>query len=226
MQSDSGKSTLLLTLLRLLELQSGSIELDGIDIRQVSLDLLRQRCFITLSQDPLLLPSDTLLFNLDPDGLASRDSIVSALERTGLWPHFRAATASHAAEPKPLAPALQRVGVGGKQDAILDRPLAQFPELSVGQAQLFALSRALIKAAALRRRSGARPVALLDEATSSLDAATESAIYRIIDEELTAQGHTVIIVAHRLGVLQEYTRRGRDTVVAMADGRLASVDAV
>lgn len=98
--------------------------------------------------------------------------------------------------------------------------------MSVGQTQLFALGRALIKAATLRQRCGIRPVVLLDEATSSLDAATESAIYRIIDEELTAHGHTVIIVAHRLGVLQDYAKPGRDTVVAMANGRLVAVDMV
>ncbi|KAK8078302.1 hypothetical protein PG996_004472 [Apiospora saccharicola] len=228
-RTGSGKSTLLLTLLRLLELQSGSIELDGIDIKQVRLDLLRERCFIALSQDPLFLANETVRFNLDPEGLASEDNIVSALTRTGLWPHFRAASTDdddadeNAAIPQSAVP---RSGSG--KHATLDRPLAQFPELSVGQTQLFALSRALIKAATLRQRSGGalRPVVLLDEATSSLDSKTESAIYRIIDEELTAHGHTVIIVAHRLGVLQEYTKRGRDTVVSMANGRLVSVDMV
>ncbi|KAK8006062.1 ABC transporter [Apiospora marii] len=222
-RTGSGKSTLLLTLLRLLELQSGTIELDGVDIKQVSLDLLRQRCFVTLSQNPLLLQNETVRFNLDPDGMASGDTIVSALEMTGLWPHFRAAAAIYNKKPKPLSTDIRRIGVA-EQDALLDRQLAQFPEMSVGQTQLFALSRALIKAATLLQRLGARPVVLLDEATSSLDTATESAIYRIIDEELTAQGHTVIIVAHRLGVLQEHTRTGRDTVVSMADGRLVSVD--
>ncbi|KAK7978424.1 hypothetical protein PG988_005914 [Apiospora saccharicola] len=228
-RTGSGKSTLLLTLLRLLELQSGSIELDGIDIKQVRLDLLRERCFIALSQDPLFLANETVRFNLDPEGLASEDNIVSALTRTGLWPHFWAASTDdddadeNAAIPQSAVP---RSGSG--KHATLDRPLAQFPELSVGQTQLFALSRALIKAATLRQRSGGalRPVVLLDEATSSLDSKTESAIYRIIDEELTAHGHTVIIVAHRLGVLQEYTKRGRDTVVSMANGRLVSVDMV
>ncbi|KAK8134988.1 hypothetical protein PG984_007000 [Apiospora sp. TS-2023a] len=228
-RTGSGKSTLLLTLLRLLELESGSIELDGIDTQQVRLSLLRERCFITLSQDPLFLANETIRFNLDPGSSASEDGIVSALTRTGLWPHFRAASTDGDDDDENAArhqSAMPR-SVSGK-NAILNRRLALFPEMSVGQTQLFALSRALIKAATLRHRSGGalRPVVLLDEATSSLDSKTESAIYRIIDEELTAHGHTVIIVAHRLGVLQEYTKRGRDTVVSMANGKLVSADMV
>ncbi|KAK8121363.1 hypothetical protein PG999_005483 [Apiospora kogelbergensis] len=202
-RTGSGKSTFLLTLLRLLELQSGSIELDGIDISQVSVDLLRERCFVTLSQDPLLLSNETVRFNLDPDSSASDETIVSALTKTGLWAHFRSSQ------------------LGG---AALDRQLAMFPEMSVGQMQLFALSRALVKAATLRRDAGTRPVVLLDEPTSALDAVTEAAIYRIIDEELTSRGHTVIIVAHRLGVLRWYMKRGRDTVVEMVNGKFSPVD--
>ncbi|KAK8061986.1 oligomycin resistance ATP-dependent permease yor1 [Apiospora phragmitis] len=177
--------------------------------------------------EPLFLSNETIRFNLDPDGLAPDDSIVLALTKTGLWPIFRGAPTSgddeKAGSRRKSPVLLDRVG---EHHAILDRPLDLFPELSLGQTQLFALSRALIKAATLRRRSGVRPVILLDEATSALDAATESAIYRIIDEELTAKGYTVIIVAHRLGMLQAYTRGGRDTVVSMANGKLTSVDSV
>jgi ATP-binding cassette subfamily C (CFTR/MRP) protein 1 len=65
------------------------------------------------------------------------------------------------------------------------------------------------------------PVVVLDEVTSSLDVATESTIYRIVDEEFTKKGHTVITIAHRLGNL--YTKVGRDAVAFMADGRLQEV---
>lgn len=64
-----------------------------------------------------------------------------------------------------------------------------------------------------------KPVVLLDEVTSSLDPATESTIHKIIDEEFTGKGHTVVIVAHRIGVVAE----GRDRVVVMGDGRLLEV---
>ena len=37
------------------------------------------------------------------------------------------------------------------------------------------------------------------------------------------KGHTVIIVAHRLGLLSERTKPGRDVVVVMGDGRLQEI---
>ena len=77
-----------MTLLRLLELRSGKIKLDGIDIKRVRLDLLRQRCFIAVSQDSLLLPEETLRFNLDPDNSRSDEALIDVLAKTGLWSHF------------------------------------------------------------------------------------------------------------------------------------------
>ena len=61
----SGKSTLLLTLLRLLDVKSGVIKVDGIDLSLVPRYLIRQRCFITVAQDPFLLAQASLRFNLD-----------------------------------------------------------------------------------------------------------------------------------------------------------------
>jgi ATP-binding cassette subfamily B protein len=51
--SGAGKSTLLDLLLRFYDCQSGSIKLDGIDIRQVDLPALRQ-CYALVSQTPAL----------------------------------------------------------------------------------------------------------------------------------------------------------------------------
>ena len=208
----SGKSTLLATLFRLLELQSGTIEIDGIDIKNVRLELLRQRCFIAVTQDPLVLSSDTLRFNLDPESFASDEIIIDALTKAGLWSHF-----STDADFDEAATVIGISAIGEHQ--ILDQKISQFKELSVGQCQLFALSRALVKASSLRK-SGVKPVVVLDEVTSSLDTETESTIYRIINDEFTQQGLTVIIVAHRLSVLTRYTKIERDNVVLMADGAL------
>ncbi|KFY68700.1 hypothetical protein V496_00844 [Pseudogymnoascus sp. VKM F-4515 (FW-2607)] len=220
-RTGSGKSTLLLTLLRILELQSGSIELDGVDISRVRLDLLRQRSFVTVSQDTLLLSNETLRFNLDPDASLSDDMVIDALARTGLWTHFSEGITD-----------VNRCLVVGPSDTIdisafsehpvLDKKVSLLQELSVGQCQLFALCRALIKVNTVQC-AGRKPVILLDEVTSSLDFAMESTIHGIIDEEFTGKGHTAIIVAHRLGVLTENTKPGRDVVAWMGDGRLQEV---
>ena len=207
----SGKSTLLLTLLRLLELRSGKIKVDGIDIKSVKLDLLRQRCFIAVSQDPLILPEETLRFNLDPENSRSDKDLIVALTKARLWSHF--AESDYHIEGGIAIP-----GFGAHP--ILDQKVSLLQELSVGQCQLFAICRALVKSGALRAL-GVTPVVILDEVTSSLDVATESTIYQIVDEEFTQNGHTVIIIAHRLGNL--HLKFGRDAITFMADGRLQEV---
>ncbi|KAK6853983.1 hypothetical protein PG995_010795 [Apiospora arundinis] len=208
-RTGSGKSTLFLALLRLLELRSGTIEVDGIDIKHVRLDVLRQRCFIAVSQDPLLLPEETLRFNLDPDNVASDEALIIALTKSGLWSHF------FEGEKKRVEGGIVAPGFG--EHLILDQKVSVFQELSVGQCQLFSICRALVKSGVLRA-SGVTPVVLLDEVTSSLDVDMESTVFRVIDEEFTGKGHTTIIVTHRLGTL--YTKVGRDAVAFMADGRL------
>ena len=214
----SGKSTLLLTLVRLLELQSGRIEVDGIDIKHVRLDVLRQRCFIALSQDPLLLPNETLRFNLDPDSSVTDDALVDALTETGLWLHFLEGNTSYDEEGVTIID----VSEDFDKHPILHRKLALFQELSVGQCQLFALCRAIVKARFLRS-AGLKPVIVLDEVTSSLDVETESTVYETVDREFTEKGHTVIIVAHRLGAIEKSKKAGRDAVALIADGILQEV---
>lgn len=199
----------------MLELQSGSIELDGIDVRLVNLELLRERCFITVSQDALLLSNETLRFNLDPESSLPGGVIVEALMKTNLLSHF---LNIHLTDGQQLV----NMNDSDTQHQFLDRKISSLPELSVGQCQLFALCRALLKAE-MTRSSGCRPVVLLDEATSSLDSATEETIHRIIDEEFTKRGHTVVVVAHRVGVMNEYTEAGRDMVVVLGDGRLQEI---
>ncbi|TVY93597.1 ABC transporter [Lachnellula willkommii] len=216
-RTGSGKSTLLLTLLRLLELQAGKIEIDDIDIKHVRLDVLRERCFIAVSQDPLLLSNETLRFNLNPDASISDEIVIDALRKTGLWSHFFTGD-RHLGEETGHAINIPEPG----EHPVLDKKLSLFQELSVGQCQLFALCRALVKAISLRG-SGVKPVVLLDEVTSSLDSDTESIIHRVIDEEFTGNGHTVIIVAHRLSVLNEHKETGRNVVALMGDGRLLEV---
>lgn len=64
-RNGSGKSTLLLSLLRLLDTTSGVIKVDGIDLSLVPRSLIRERCFITVTQDPVVFGQATLRSNLD-----------------------------------------------------------------------------------------------------------------------------------------------------------------
>lgn len=201
-----------------MELRSGKIEVDGVDIKHVRLDLIRQRCFIAVSQDPLLLPNETVRFNLDPDASESDDTLIVALTKARLWSHFFEGDTNVGEEES--ATVINLPGFG--EHPVLDRKITSFQELSVGQCQLFALCRALVRASLLRR-SGVKPVIVFDEVTSSLDTATESTIHRIVDDEFTKMGHTIIIVTHRLGALEEHIKIGRDAIALIGDGVLQEV---
>ncbi|KAI8946261.1 putative ABC transporter [Xylaria longipes] len=215
-RTGSGKSTLLLSLLRLLELQSGKIEVDGVNIKGVCLGTLREKCFVTVAQDLFLLSHESLRFNLDPSASAENDVITNALTRTGLLQHFMPSGMSD----QETASSLEAHGYGTY--SMLDQRMSSFQELSAGQCQLLILCRAIIKVHLLRRH-GIRPVILLDEVTSFLDSATERTIYRMIDDEFSSKGHTVIVVAHRLGALEQYMVPGRDAVALVSDGRLVEI---
>ncbi|KAL2165882.1 hypothetical protein VTG60DRAFT_3684 [Thermothelomyces hinnuleus] len=90
--ADSGKSSLLATLLRCLELNSGTVIIDGIDISRISRDALRKR-IMTLPQKSLFI-HDSIRANMimwDETANASRtpeetDALIeSLLRRVGIW---------------------------------------------------------------------------------------------------------------------------------------------
>ena len=225
----SGKSSLLLTLLRLLEVESGSITVDGVDISAVSHAAVRRRAFITVSQDAFLLPDASLRFNLDPYLEASESLLVDLLKRTALWSHF-----AHA-EPSILGGADDDTdeSVRERISELLEQPLVALPSLSVGQSQLLSLTRALVQikiASELPGSSAAysdtlrgKPIVLLDEVTASLDPVTESNMYDIIEEEIINHGHTVIMVTHKLGAFAKRMRPEKDIVVWIKDGKVEKI---
>jgi subfamily B ATP-binding cassette protein MsbA len=77
--------------------------------------------------------------------------------------------------------------------------------LSGGQRQRIGIARAVIRNS---------PVLILDEPTASLDAETESSVIEALERAM--QGRTVIMVTHRLSILQ-----GACCIIVMKDGRIA-----
>jgi ABC-type multidrug transport system fused ATPase/permease subunit len=82
-RSGSGKSSLILALLSLLSLSSGSILIDGVDIPHISLSTLHRR-LNAVPQDVFAL-AKTNREELDSRGGASDNEIISVLERCGIW---------------------------------------------------------------------------------------------------------------------------------------------
>ncbi|OAA57757.1 multidrug resistance-associated protein [Cordyceps fumosorosea ARSEF 2679] len=202
-RTGSGKSTIFVSLLRLIE-STGAITVDGTNILNMPRSIVRSRCFIAVPQDGIVFKDASLRFNLDPTGTVGDDILRDALKSTHLW----------------------TVLSDDETTDILDLKLSSLPPLSAGQQQLFALARAVAqkhRAAPYsdREEEGtAKPIVLLDELTAFMDSATEAKVYDVVEEEFVAEGHTVIIVSHRLGGLLGRLREGVDAVAVLKDGRL------
>lgn len=82
-RSGSGKTSLILCLLGMMEKRSGSIVIDGVDIANLSCSDVRSRLNV-VPQDAFLMPG-TVRFNMDPFDAATDEDIVRALERVRLW---------------------------------------------------------------------------------------------------------------------------------------------
>ncbi|KAI0170239.1 ABC transporter [Pestalotiopsis sp. NC0098] len=116
-RSGSGKTSLILALLQMLETQEGRILVDGVDVSTVSLTDTRSHLNV-VPQDPFLMPG-TIRFNIDPFGKASDEDITRALERVHLWPIVK-----------------EQGGVGAELDTAA---------WSAGQKQLLCLARAMVR---------------------------------------------------------------------------------
>ncbi|MBL8325525.1 MAG: ABC transporter ATP-binding protein [Rubrivivax sp.] len=175
-RSGAGKSTIVNLLLRLYDLDSGRILVDGQDIAAVTQESLRAQVGMVTQDTSLLHRSvrDNIIYGR-PD--ATEEQMRRAAERAEAAEFIVGLT-----DPKGRRAYDAHVGERGVK-------------LSGGQRQRIAIARVMLKDA---------PILLLDEATSALDSEVEAAIQQSLYTLM--EGKTVVAIAHRLSTIAAMDR--------------------
>ncbi|MEP0519057.1 MAG: ABC transporter ATP-binding protein [Hyphomicrobiales bacterium] len=175
-RSGAGKSTLVNLLLRLYDVESGHIFIDGHNITDVTQNSLRGQISMVTQDTSLLHRSvrDNILYGR-PD--ASEDDMILAARQAEALEFI-----ADLEDPKGRRGFDAHVGERGVK-------------LSGGQRQRIAIARVLLKDA---------PILILDEATSALDSEVEAAIQEQLFNLM--KGKTVIAIAHRLSTISTMDR--------------------
>ncbi|KAK1689141.1 ABC transporter [Colletotrichum godetiae] len=116
-RTGSGKSSLILCLLRMMELDSGTITIDNIDIATLPHEYVRSK-IVAVPQESYIFDG-TVRLNLDPGQTASDGEITAVLKRVQLW---------------------DKVEERGGLDAIIDEKF-----FSQGEARLLVFARAMLR---------------------------------------------------------------------------------
>ncbi len=174
--SGAGKSTLVASLLRLYDIESGRILIDGQDIAKVTQKSLRRNIG--------MVTQETAMFNR-----SARDNILYG--RPGADDDALFASTAKAEAHDFILDLEDHRGRKGYDAFLGERGV----KLSGGQRQRVALARAILKDA---------PILVLDEATSALDSEVEAAIQDTL--QTLMQGKTVIAIAHRLSTIAQMDR--------------------
>jgi len=174
--SGCGKSTIVSLLERYYDTQSGSIFLDGCDIKSLNVKFLRSQIGL-VGQEPALFRTtirENIALGKSGLGSASLEEVHEAARKANAYEFIMSMPDGFETQ----------VGEKGTQ-------------LSGGQKQRIAIARAIIKNP---------KILLLDEATSALDTESERIVQQSLDQLLLQSQRTTIIIAHRLSTIRNVDR--------------------
>jgi subfamily B ATP-binding cassette protein MsbA len=181
--SGAGKTTLANLIPRFFDVASGSILIDGHDLRDLTLASLRRQV-AQVTQETILF-NDTVRNNIAYGRPDMHYKLVEQAARNALAHDF-----------------ILRMPQG--YDTVIGEKGFR---LSGGERQRLAIARAILKDA---------PVLILDEATSSLDAESESLVQAALANLM--QNRTVLVIAHRLSTIRRANR-----IAVLEDGRITAI---
>ena len=165
-RTGAGKTSIVSVLNRFYDINSGAINIDGINVKDIALANLRKN--IALVQQEVFLFSDSILNNITLfDATVSRETVVAAAKEIGVDEFINS--------------------LPGNYDYVVGE---RGVTLSAGQRQLIAFLRVYIRDP---------KILILDEATASIDTATEE-LLQLALEKLSAN-RTTIVIAHRLSTI-------------------------
>lgn len=198
-ESGSGKSTCLKLLFRFYDISSGSIRIDGKDIRDLKVAEYRKHISV-VPQDTILFNS-SILYNLQyANPHASMEDIYAACRAASI--HDRIMSFPEGYETKVGERGLRLSG--GEKQRVRKSLSKSLVSTLTNQKFKLAIARALVK----------NPrIMLLDEATASLDSHTEKQIQGAL--EVATRGRTTITIAHRLSTITKC-----DQIIVLENGSI------
>jgi ATP-binding cassette subfamily B protein len=168
----SGKTTLIKLLSRLYDPVSGTIDINGIDIRKFNMADYRKQISVVFQDFGRynFTVSDNIKFG-NIDGAHTEEDIVEAARRSGAHGYIK--------------------NFSNGYNTMMGRLFDDGHEVSIGQWQKLAIARALYSPARLL---------ILDEATSALDALAEREFFQSFRERIGSRA--ALVISHRVSAVE------------------------
>lgn len=182
-RTGAGKSTLITALFRTTEPASGTVVIDGVDITKIGLFDLRSKISIIPQISQLFM--GTVRYNLDPFDEHDDKELWRVLEMVNLKKVIKK--------------------LDGQLLCMVEENGSNF---SVGQRQLIAMARCLLRNAS---------ILLLDEATAAVDVETDALLQKMI--RVNFKNMTVLTIAHRLNTVMDC-----DRIMVLDKGQIVEFD--